>query len=994
MRKRIVGLLLAMVMTLGLISVAAMASGAEVTADWANFRNSEVNMALTEAKTPVDAETTVLKWANKLMTGWTDAPSVQIIVDNALIVMHGTNLSKLDLKTGEIIQQATMTAAPNYGYTPATYADGLIFCPLSGGTIQAFDAKTLESKWIFKDELGGQSLSPITYSDGCIYTGFWNGEEKDANYVCVDVADGSLKWSKTVTGGFYWAGSVVLGDAVIVGCDDGAKGYAGDSHLYSLNKASGEVISDLTLTGCGDQRSTIAYSEEKGRVYFTAKNGYLCSAAVDTDAGTLSDLKTVKQANQCTSTPVVYGNQVYFSCGSGVVQGEGGDGNFVVADADTLEQLYVVALQAYPQGSVLVSKAYLEETGKLYCYSTYNGKPGGLSLIKVDPTKDTADGAELIEIYDAKGYEQNCITSPICGTDGTIYYKNDSGNVFAVGINNAYLAGLTATAGAQKGEFAASDAEIEWIVPIGTESVSFAPTACEGGTVTVNGGAADTAVSLVEGTATATIVVTKGEDSRTYTVSVREISADAALNELKVSESNSYTGAALALTPEWADGTYYYGMYTVGASRKFENVWPTANDVNAKVTVYAISNVQEGKFDEETGVIEVTGTNQNHDRYAIYFADDTLPMAVRIVVTAENGETTEYVLVMSKEAAAEAGATLLTQIQAEDKLKADKAAAEPVIGMIDAIGTVTLESTDSIKAARDAYEALTEDQKALVTNVDVLTAAEDRLEVVKDENTATPVDVQVTIAVSGKVVMAQQTVTVTDVNNNGIFDVDDALYAAHEVGFEGGAEAGYASEDTAWGLSIAKLWGDTSYAYGYWLNNASCWSLEDVVAEGNALVAFVYQDGTYWSDAYTKLDKLSYTVEALENLTVTLEMAGYDADWNTVFAAHGGAVLTVYDSELKAVDVADYTVTDNGDGTYTVKIAKAGTYYLVASDGDPITVPAVSAVTVAEKNVENEPEIPDVETGDHSVNAVWMGLLVVSLAMAAVALTQKKRSQI
>ena len=169
MKKRIVGLLLAMAMTLGLFTFAVSAAEENVSADWTNFRNSDVNMALTDAKTPVDAETTVLKWANKLMTTWTDAPSVQIIVDNALIVMHGTNLSKLDLKTGEIIQQATMTAAPNYGYTPATYADGLIFCPLTGGTIQAFDAKTLESVWIFKDELG----NPATACNFNHYINIW-----------------------------------------------------------------------------------------------------------------------------------------------------------------------------------------------------------------------------------------------------------------------------------------------------------------------------------------------------------------------------------------------------------------------------------------------------------------------------------------------------------------------------------------------------------------------------------------------------------------------------------------------------------------------------------------------------------------------------------------------------------------------------------------------------------------------------------------------------
>ena len=120
----------------------------DVTSHWHNFRNSYVNMAMSDAKTPVNAETTALKWAVKMGTGWANNPSVQIIVDDALVVMFGKVLYKLDLQTGEVLQQADMTAAPNFGYTPCTYADGLIFCPLSGGTIQAFDSKTLESVWI------------------------------------------------------------------------------------------------------------------------------------------------------------------------------------------------------------------------------------------------------------------------------------------------------------------------------------------------------------------------------------------------------------------------------------------------------------------------------------------------------------------------------------------------------------------------------------------------------------------------------------------------------------------------------------------------------------------------------------------------------------------------------------------------------------------------------------------------------------------------------
>jgi len=54
---------------------------------------------------------------------------------------------------------------------------------------------------------------------------------------------------------------------------------------------------------------------------------------------------------------------------------------------------------------------------------------------------------------------------------------------------------------------------------------------------------------------------------------------------------------------------------------------------------------------------------------------------------------------------------------------ADELAAQAVIVLIDAIGEVSLESEAAITAANDAYNALTDEQKALVTNADVLEAA-------------------------------------------------------------------------------------------------------------------------------------------------------------------------------------------------------------------------------------------------------------------------------
>ena len=77
------------------------------------------------------------------------------------------------------------------------------------------------------------------------------------------------------------------------------------------------------------------------------------------------------------------------------------------------------------------------------------------------------------------------------------------------------------------------------------------------------------------------------------------------------------------------------------------------------------------------------------------------------------------------------------EVKSYDKLTAAEArladlkAAKAVDDMIDAIGEVTLESEEAIAAARAAYEALTEAQQAEVKSYDKLTAAEARLAVLK-----------------------------------------------------------------------------------------------------------------------------------------------------------------------------------------------------------------------------------------------------------------------
>lgn len=82
-----------------------------------------------------------------------------------------------------------------------------------------------------------------------------------------------------------------------------------------------------------------------------------------------------------------------------------------------------------------------------------------------------------------------------------------------------------------------------------------------------------------------------------------------------------------------------------------------------------------------------------------------------------------------------------------DKEASDRAAAEAVIKQIDAIGTVTRESASVVANARAAYEALSTDQKLLVSNLDVLTAAEASLAALESPNTGDTAPIAVMAAI-------------------------------------------------------------------------------------------------------------------------------------------------------------------------------------------------------------------------------------------------------
>lgn len=204
---------------------------------------------------------------------------------------------------------------------------------------------------------------------------------------------------------------------------------------------------------------------------------------------------------------------------------------------------------------------------------------------------------------------------------------------------------------------------------------------------------------------------------------------------------------------------------------------------------------------------------------------------------------------------------------------------------------------------------------------------------------AEPANVYVSITdEAGALVLACQAVAVTDADEDGTLTINDALLCAHAANHEKGAEA-YQSATTEYGLSLTKLWGvENGGSYGYYVNDASAWSLLDPVAEGDHVKAFVYTDLTAWSDTYTFFNAPMLTVKAGETAELTLSAAGYDESYAPITLAVEGAGITV---NGEATDL-----TTDAEGKVALTLAEAGVYTISATSDSMTMVAPVCIITV------------------------------------------------
>lgn len=424
-------------------------------AQWKNFRGNDDHNAVTSAAIPNKAEDGVLYWATKLGSGTdSDAAGSPIVVNGDIITYGGDTLYRIDPASGKILATGKMDHKSSFAITPPTYEEGIIYMALSDGTVQAFNALTLESLWIYHDPLGGQPNCPITVKNGYLYTGFWNSENSNANFVCLTLTDEDptkpdeekcASWFYTHKGGFYWAGAYAGDGFVLVGSDDGYSGYTHNTaRLLLLDSHSGKLMDSWDGLS-GDVRSSIVHAG--GAYYFTSKGGsfYSCRLA----NGKLTDKWEVKLDNlakgdkgipMSTSSPSIHNGRAYIGVsGSGQFSDYSGH-NIAVIDLGSRSLAYMAETQGYPQTSGLVTTAYAD-SGYAYIYFLDNSTPGTLRVLRDKPGQYAADYITMegdrttaYSLFTPTGaHAQYAICSPIVDAYGTCYFKNDSGYLMAFG---------------------------------------------------------------------------------------------------------------------------------------------------------------------------------------------------------------------------------------------------------------------------------------------------------------------------------------------------------------------------------------------------------------------------------------------------------------------------------------------------------------------------------------------------------------------------------
>lgn len=402
------------------------------TGQWVGFRKNNANLAVTDQATPQTQAEARLLWEKSFAgaNAWTSM-GAPLVVGGRLYQTADDVLYLLDSDGGVVRRQQLQQSIGYFSF--AAYGDGMLFVPLSGGQIQAFNAETLEPLWI-TEPLGEtmQAISPVVYDHGKLYTGFVeniSAVRSNGFYACYDVSDDPARTDEVKTPlwrldstdasakGFYNAGGAIAGRSLLVGGDDGK--------LLSVDKDTGHIQDTYQATG--QIRSAVVY--QGGTLYAVTKQGRLYALDVKDD-GTFTNPRVARTSYEASaSAPVVAQGRLY------VMSGDFGENSRIdVFDASTLSLLRTTALDGASSSALFASTAYAaaDNGQKVLLYVTMNDGTGRVVCVE---DSDQLPAPVARTVFTGKAAYSSA--SILAGPDGTLYFTNDDGLLYALATDRS-----------------------------------------------------------------------------------------------------------------------------------------------------------------------------------------------------------------------------------------------------------------------------------------------------------------------------------------------------------------------------------------------------------------------------------------------------------------------------------------------------------------------------------------------------------------------------
>lgn len=400
------------------------ASGNDTTSYVKNTGNSS-----TVTSAPTSSDNAALAW--KKQNGAGNYSELLTIGDSLFMAFSAPNadwsyqpaiLHRLNAKTGEEIASLQLFGAIDYTCRPV-YTDGVIVIPLSNGRLQGVSATEMKTLWVSEAvSSGAQAISTVTATGGMVFTGTVNSFNKDytsasGTFFGINAITGQRVWAnEESTTGYYWAGACKVGNVLVYGNDAGV--------LSSVDPATGKVVSALKLSS--GIRSSVISNAAETEAYVTTNDGKLHKIAVNIN-GSLTEVGAAAFSAYSTSTATLFEGNLFVGGSNSNYKGQ-----LSVIDAATMQVKSSIELPFEVKSAPLVAKA---ADGKTYAYFTCNGAEGAY------PNYTNGGGAWVYcletntatRLFDATGDAANyCTKSITMGADGTLYWTNDSGTLFAL----------------------------------------------------------------------------------------------------------------------------------------------------------------------------------------------------------------------------------------------------------------------------------------------------------------------------------------------------------------------------------------------------------------------------------------------------------------------------------------------------------------------------------------------------------------------------------